>query len=385
MSRFLIAVLLILSLPLAFTPAVASLTPFQASPDQVLVLYNADCPKDVDGSEPGQDSKEVAEYYAKMHTDPVTGKKPYLLGLGCVHGKKYLTHKKHLNDWVIREKSQDNKDGIIFVGKGRGPRAGEWARDSMHVEIVFAPGKELIDWDTVEMWCQSDQSGEKRLVSPVVTGIPRKKGREFVYADIEEGKGRCYRFDAHQLFKGTVWVTLKAKNTSGKLIRDLKLKYYDRDDFEFSRVGPDSVSDEKHFLEDVAIPVKRFLENPDNALPDGTLLKHHILYIVICHGLPFSCEGVFGIERGVTSRPADHGDLASLEQRLQTLYYDWGGTISPPVISMYMSGGPDSRQGVRNYRVTSAMRYPMVGRRWNPYMHPDTYSFLGKKKGGSIR
>jgi len=111
----------------------------RASPDQVLVLYNADWQKDVDGSEPGQDSKEVAEYYVKMHTDPVTGKKPYLLGLKCVHGKKHLTHKKHLNHWVIREKSQDNKDGIIFVGKGRGPRAEEWARDSRHVEIVLDP------------------------------------------------------------------------------------------------------------------------------------------------------------------------------------------------------------------------------------------------------
>ena len=53
--------------------AEASLTPFQASPDQVLVLYNADWHKDVDGSEPGQDSKEVAEYYVRMHTDSITG------------------------------------------------------------------------------------------------------------------------------------------------------------------------------------------------------------------------------------------------------------------------------------------------------------------------
>jgi hypothetical protein len=47
------------------------LKPFRASPDQVLVLYNADWRKDVDGSEPGQDSKEVAEYYVRMHTDPL--------------------------------------------------------------------------------------------------------------------------------------------------------------------------------------------------------------------------------------------------------------------------------------------------------------------------
>jgi hypothetical protein len=354
--------------------AKASLTPFRASPDQVLVLYNADWQKDVDGSEPGQDSKEVAEYYVRMHTDSITGKKPYLLGLRCVH------REKHLNQWVIREKSQDNKDGIIFVGNGKGPKAGEWARDSRHVEIVIDSGKELIDWDSVEIWCRSDQSKEKKFVMPIVTGIPEKKGRKFIYPEIQENKGRCYRFDAHELFKGTVWVTFKAKNKSGKLIRNLKLKYYDRDDFRFSLRGQDEIVDEKHFQEDVAIPVKRFLEDPDNALPDGTLLKDHILYIAIVHGLPFSCEGVFGIERGVTSGPYNHGDLASLEQRLQTLYYDWGGKILPPVISMYMSGGTDSNQGVRNYRITSAMRYPLFGRRWNPFMHPDTYSFLGKKK-----
>jgi hypothetical protein len=213
-----------------------------------------------------------------------------------------------------------------------------------------------------------------------VTGIPEKKGRKFTYPEIQENKGRCYRFDAHEIFKGTVLVTFKAKNKSGKLIRNLKLKYYDRDDFRFSLRGQDEIVDEKHFQKDVAIPVKQFLEDPDNALPDGTLLKDHILYIVICHGLPFSCEGVLGIERGVTSSPSDHGDLGSLEQRLQTLFYDWGRKIVPPVISMYMYGGPDSKNGVRNYRITTAMRYPMVGRRWNPYMHSDTYSFLGKKK-----
>jgi len=105
-----------------FVPAKAEgLVPFQASPDRVLVVYNEEWTKDVDGSEPGQDSKEVAEYYVKMHTDPVTGKRPYLLGLKCIHGKH------HLNDWVIHEESQDNKDGILFIvravgpGKGSGP------------------------------------------------------------------------------------------------------------------------------------------------------------------------------------------------------------------------------------------------------------------------
>ena len=106
--------------------------------------------------------------------------------------------------------------------------------------------------------------------------------------------------------------------------------------------------------------------------------------MVVCHGLPYACEGVFGIEKGVTARPSNHGDVGSLEQRLQTLYYGWGTKIVPPVISMYMFYGPDHKDGVRNHRITSGMRYPLTGKRWNPYMHPDTYSFLGHKNNAEF-
>lgn len=354
--------------------AQVSLKSFQASADRVLVLYNADWKIDADNTSPGQDSKEVADYYVKMHTDPVTGKKPYLLGLKCRHGQK------HLNNWVIKEDSQDNKNGVVFTGKGQGPGIKEWPRDSRKVEIILDPDAERIDWGSVEIWCQSANSGEKILISPLVSGVPKKEGNKQIYPEISESKGRCYRFDAHQKYKGTVFVSLKVKDISGKLFRDFTVTYYDRDDFRFSKFGPDGISDEKNLQEDVIIPVKEFLEDPDNAVADGTLLKDHILYLVIVHGLPFSCEAVFGIERGVTSYAGNHGDLASLEQRLQTLYYDWGGKILPPVITMYMARGPDSNKGVRNHRITSAMRIPLFGRHWNPYMHPDTYSFLGGKK-----
>ncbi|MDA3790100.1 MAG: hypothetical protein PF503_16590, partial [Desulfobacula sp.] len=356
----------------------AGLTKFKADPDQVLVLYNEDYAIDVDGSLPGQDSKEVAQYYMDMHTDPVTGKKPYLLGLTCKHGKG------HLNDWVIKEKSDDNKDGIEYIGKGKGPGAKEWARDSRFVEVNIKQGSVPVNWESVEFYCQSVNTEIKTKIAPIISGIPQKKGRQIVYPELKEGQGRCYRFNAKEISNGTVWILVKAKDTASKGIKNLKLKYYDFQDFKFSILGRDKISDELHFQEDVAIPIKEFLEDKENKLPDGKFLKEHILYIVICHGLPFSSEGVFGIERGVTSRPGDHGDLGSLEQRLQTLYYGWGTKIVPPVISMYMSGGPDSKEGVRNHRTTSAMRYPLTGKRWNPYMHPDTYSFLGGKKEASF-
>jgi len=57
---------------------------FAIQPDEVLVLYNADWREDLPGTNPGQDSLEVAQYYVSRHTDPKTGKKPYLLGLHCV-------------------------------------------------------------------------------------------------------------------------------------------------------------------------------------------------------------------------------------------------------------------------------------------------------------
>ena len=345
------------------------LVPFRADPDQVLVLYNADWTRDVEGSDPGQDSREVAEYYVRMHTDPETGKCPRVLGLRCVHGKQ------HLNHWVIEEKSQDNKDGIVFKGKGPGPKAGEWARDSRAVELVIEPGETGIEWETVDIQCRSSHGGEWLPVSPQVTGAPRKKGRRIVYPEVEPGRGRCYLFDAHAHVPGTVEVRVQAKDPTGRKVRERLFNCYDRDDFRFSETGPDGIADDLHFQEDVALPVKRFLEDPKNALPDGTPLKEHVLYMVVCHGLPYACEGVFGIERGVTSSPRDHGDLASLENRLQTLYYGWGFPIRPPVISMYMSGGPEAREGLRNHRITTAMRHPLIGRSWNPYMHPDTYGF----------
>ena len=78
--------------------ALAAIALGDAAPDQVLVLYNADWTEDLDGSEPGQDSLEVARYYVEQHTDPKTGKKPYLLGLSCKHGKE-----KHLNQFRLPE------------------------------------------------------------------------------------------------------------------------------------------------------------------------------------------------------------------------------------------------------------------------------------------
>ncbi len=351
------------------------LQPYAASPDRVLVIYNADWKKRSEGTAAGQDSREIAEYYAAMHTDPQTGKKPYLLGLSCRHPGK-----KHLNDWAIREESTDNRNGIAFRGKGPAPAKTSLIRDSRKVEIHISEPD--ADWETLRISCRSEVTGKEKNVPLIstalqITGIPSSPDNDSVYPPIAAKKGRAIRFDASKVFPGTVTVLLNLKNRAGDTIRDMKVPYYDIRDFIFSPTGPDAIPDDAILEEDVLKPVRAFLENPSNTLPDGTRLKAHILYIVVVHGVPYAGNGVFGIDHGVTSSWGEHGSLASVEQRLQTIYYPWD-KMRPPVISLYNSRGKDSDKGVINHLITSAMRNILGGIRWNPYMHPDTYSTLRK-------
>lgn len=374
-ARKLLTAALLIVIATAPASAGEKLEPYAAAPVRVLVIYNADWKNRSEGTAAKQDSQEVAEYYAAMHTDPKTGKKPYLLGLSCRHPGK-----KHLNDWAIREESTDNRNGIAFRGKGTAPGRGEAVRDSHKVEVHISEPD--VNWETLRISCRSEVTGEEKIVPPIstalqITGIPAKPGDDAVYPSIAPGKGRSIRLDATKLFSGTVTVSLTLNNRTGMVIRDLKLRYYDSRDFAFSPTGPDAIPDDKIFEEDVLTPVRKYLEAPANALPDGTLLKDHILYIVVVHGIPYAANGVFGLDHGVTSSWGEHGSLTSVEQRLQTLYYPWP-TLRPPVISLYSSRGKDSDKGVINHLITTAMRNPLGGSRWNPYMHPDTYSSLRK-------
>ncbi len=86
----------------------------RSRPDQVLVIYNADWPHDLDQSEPGQDSREIARYYVKVRTDLKTGRKPWILGLSAGGGAA-----SPLNSSTLKEKSGDNRNGLILVEGGR--------------------------------------------------------------------------------------------------------------------------------------------------------------------------------------------------------------------------------------------------------------------------
>jgi len=348
--------------------------PYRASPDQVLVLYNADWQpktlrtKSIKGAV--QESKELAEYYARIYTDPVMGKRPYLLGLKCRHRK----FDRDLNNWFIKEESNDNRNGIVYKGKGRAPRD-LILRDMRRVEIKI--NEPEADLDSISVVIRSRSTKEKKVVRRAVASGVKGKG----YYIKKKKSSSSLTLDASKFFRGPVTVFFSIKDNDGKVIKKLKLRYYDHLDFEFSETGPDGVADDKILEEDVLIPVREFLEDPKNALPSGVLLKDHILYIVVVRGMPFSARGVFGIERGATVNRGDHGSRGSLEQRLQTLYYDWKGMLRPSVVSMSMAKGPDSVGGVVNYAITTTMRRSQTGQRWNPYMHKDAYTYI--RRGAS--
>ena len=98
--------------------------------DQVLVLYNSDWTQDLDGSEPGQDPEKVARYYVQQRTDPVSGRKPYILGLSLKQGKQ-----RPLNQKVMQTKEGDNYYGLIFNGRGTVPEK-DWPRPLQVGETV---------------------------------------------------------------------------------------------------------------------------------------------------------------------------------------------------------------------------------------------------------
>ena len=199
----------------------------RATSDQVLVLYNDDWNEDIAGSGKGQDSRELAEYYQAMHTDPVTGRKPFLLPLTCIHGDK------HLNDWFIKEKSTDNKNAIAFAGPGDPPEDFNWVLDSRHVEVIV-PEKNT-DWDSVSISIRSEANDATKSiyrhqqaqegVAVTVSGLPKSHGFAITYPPVKAGEGRCFRFDSTQAYPGTVEVSLTAADMEGHLLSDLSVRY----------------------------------------------------------------------------------------------------------------------------------------------------------------
>ena len=326
-----------------------------AAPDQVLVLYNADWTEDLAGTEPGQDSLEVARYYVAAHTHPTTGKKPWLLGLSSRDQKA-----KRLNRMQRRERSQDNKLGLRLKGKSirfkRGPYSAahvvgftKWTLPKADLaSLVIRASATDREADAVVVWAD----GKARPG----TSVCRTAGRKGL---VTFGFARRDKFPDGF----TAWVTAKAKD--GTSLRDFHARFYFPEQFEPDPTGPDGVRDDAAYLEDIEEPVKRFLEDPKHRLADGTPLKDHILYMVVCYGLPKQVESSFGVVRGMHGGPHGDADGSAIQQRLAVMYHNVRRYLVP--ISVPLSAPKNGPGGI----ICSRLGLTLVGA--NPYRHPMTH------------
>lgn len=355
MLRFILPLLLI---TLVVAPAGA------VTPSQVLVLYNADWREDHPLTAPGQDSLEIAEHYQRMHTDPVTGERPYLLGLRCRHGIRVVDDSRHLNEAHLGEDSSDNRSGVVLAGGNRlfgAAQRDDELRDSRTVEFTLPGGPE--GWRLETLRVIIDPAGGAKI-----TVIDKGQVVTPGQVAISLGKDWNLRLDARAYAPGAIKVVVSCDNAEGKR-STWEAPFVDHEQVQYSRTGRDGKRDDQHFLEDVAQPLKAFLEDPANARFDGTPLKDHILYIVVAHGLPRTAAAPYGISRGVTNRLTDHGSIIDFGQRLQLLYYDEEAVMgTTPKPHRFAGKGPFS-----DFFLRAPQAWPLYGPQANPFLHPLVY------------
>jgi hypothetical protein len=340
--------------------AVSGAAAAAVSPSQVLVLYNADWTDNAPFTDPGQDSKEIAEHYVRMHTDPQTAERPYLLGLRCRHGAG------HLNGDRLVEGSRDNGSGVVLRRGGKLIGSAGNVRDSRALELCLP--KEGGAWRRDSLRVQLKGSRGDKVV--IVEG---GKSRFPDRVRVAETGAWAVRTDGREFMTGPLVAEAFCEDEAGKL-RRWTAEYEDFIDVSCSRTGPDGVRDDQNYLEDVERPVKAFLEDPANARPDGTLLKDHVLFFVVCYGLPKTAPATYGIARGVTDSFGDHGAQIDLGQRLQLLFYDLEGALGfTPRAHRFGTG-----EAFTAYLFRAPQAWPLMGISANPYLHPGAY----RKKGG---
>jgi len=333
-----------------------------ATPDQVLVLYNADWTEDLDGTEPGQDSLEVARYYVEQHTDPKTGQRPYLLGLHCKDPKA-----ARLNEMRLPERSKDNALGLRFVGKSTPVKELPWSATYI---VAFRPD-ELKLLDPKSLLIKASAAGQEEDAQIIYADGAAKPG-----FDIRETRNPLlvgYGFPRRSAFPDgfTAWV--KAQTRDGKPLRDYSARFYHPDQLEADPTGPDGIRDDASYLDDIENPIKAFLEDPKNRLPDGTPLKDHILYFVVCYGLPKQVESSYGVLRGLASGAGgDLGDGSALEERLAILYFSLASRHRPVLF-------PAPHGKVPHVLIINGLRPSLSG--MNPYRHPATHSRRQEARG----
>lgn len=336
------------------------------SPTQVLVLYNADWTGDAPLTDPGQDSKEIAEHYVRRHTDPATGDKPYLLGLRCVHGKN------HLDAAELAEDSADNASGVVLRRGGKVAGSAGEMRDSRGVELVLPKAGKPWRFETLRLELRPPRGAPLVLVEG---GQSLHGPRVAVQA---EGEWNV-RTDGRSFIPGPFVARAQCEDAEGALQR-WEAEYCDVLDVSCSRTGPDGVRDDRNYLDDVESQVKAFLEDLKNALPDGALLKDHVLFLVPVWGLPRAARATYGIARGVTAARSDHGPVIALDQRLQLLSYDVEGALGfAPRTHRFNGGGPFTA-----YLFRAPQAWPLYGPAANPFLHSRVYEKDALTQGSAL-
>ncbi len=198
------------------------------TPDQVLVLYNKDWTEDLPGTEPGQDSEEVARYYVARHTDPKTGKKPYLLGLSCKH-KKTAKGSGHLNAEFIEEAGNDNFFGVVYKGKGRPLLDDELKKQKYYLlstAIEVPVDTNRYAWNSVKMII--GRTAEKSDGTLIYTDGESVPCEAVVVQDLANGKGKRFLADGGRLgVAGDVSLWVAVNDEEGRPLIDRALRFHD--------------------------------------------------------------------------------------------------------------------------------------------------------------
>lgn len=328
------------------------------TPSQVLVLYNADWKDDHPLTEKGQDSKEIAEHYVKVNTDAATGEKPYILGLSGKTGQSLgIEH--------LEEGSKDNRSGVILTHVSKMVGSTHTLRDNRLIEFKLPKNEAGWDFDTLKM-----------QIGPAASKLPDRhviiENGKNLFPDkivLQESDNFNVRLNGQGFLTGSLIVNASCTDKTGKA-HHWEADYKNITDISFSPTGPDNVRDDKNYLDLIETPIKAFLEDPKNALKDGTLLKDHVLFFVICYGLPRTCIATYGIERGITNSPNNFGSIIDLGQRLQLMYYHFDQVVgSTPRAYKF-----DTQEVFSAFFFRAPQAFPLYGPKANPFLHPEIYS-----------
>lgn len=359
-------VLGVLALSIPFLAAAGVSEPLQSvSPSQVLVLYNADWKEHHPLLGADQDSRAVAEHYVRMHTDPVSGEKPYMLGLS---GKRFLG--SFLAGDHLEEGSSDNGCGVVYQHPESGkPVSACEMRDSRLVEVVLP--KSDIPWDlhSLRLELEPGPKSDQDNVLLVDNGVSLHPDKVIVQ---HQGEWQI-RAIGKLFLTGSFTAKAQCADAQGKT-HSWSAPYHDIEYASCSVTGPDGVRDDQNYLDCVENPIKAFLEDPVNVRPDGTLLKDHILYFVVCYGLPRTVAAPFGIATGINDQLRDFGSHIDFGQRLQIMYYDFEQLHRNQVQPLRLDRRAKPGEEVfSHYVFRNPLSRPLLGGDINPFVHPQAY------------